>query len=267
MEILGLILALFVGISLGLIGSGGSILTVPILVYILHIDPIIATGYSLFIVGTTALVGGIRQHFQKQVHYKTILLFGIPSVLAVLTTRAFILPLIPDPLFTLGQFTMTKAIAILILFAIVMLRASYAMIKPCRDCNDALPLNQIKFPIKTLLLSGLGVGLLSGLVGAGGGFLIIPVLVLRLKMPMKIAVGSSLFIVAINALLGFLGDFSHFAFYDWKFLFLFTGIAVLGIIIGIFGSTKVDGSKLKSGLGWFVLLMGIYILVKELFFK
>lgn len=266
MEILGYILALFVGISLGLIGSGGSILTVPILVYVFNIDPLTATGYSLFIVGVTALIGGLRQMFQKHVHFKTVFLFGIPSVIAVILTRTFIIPAIPDSIFSIYGFVVTKSIAVLIIFAIVMLRASLAMIKPCQDCTENVSLNQIQFPLAPLLFSGIGVGILSGLVGAGGGFLIIPVLVLRLKMPMKIAVGSSLFIVAINALLGFAGDFSNFPNYNWKFLGLFTAIAIGGIIIGIFVSSKIDGSKLKSILGWFVLLMGIYILVKELVF-
>lgn len=267
MEILGFVLALFVGISLGLIGSGGSILTVPILVYILLIDPLIATGYSLFIVGITALIGGVRQLYKKQVHFKTVLLFGIPSVIAVMLTRIYVIPAVPDEIFRLNGFVLTKSLAILIIFALVMMKASIAMIRPCKDCMDSVELAQIKYPFKTLFFSGIGVGVLSGLVGAGGGFLIIPVLVLRLKMPMKIAVGSSLFIVAINALLGFAGDFNHFSEYDWKFLLIFTSIAVAGIIIGIFASSKIDGSKLKTGLGWFVLIMGIYILIKELLLK
>lgn len=264
---LGFILALIVGISLGLIGSGGSILTVPILVYILGIDPIIATGYSLFIVGSTALAGGIRQYYQKQVHFKTVLLFGIPSVIVVLLVRSLLIPALPDVLFRIGSIEVTKATAILVLFAIVMLRASYAMIKPCPDCQENIDLNSISYPVSTLITQGSLVGLLSGLVGAGGGFLIIPVLVLRLKMPMKMAVGSSLFIIAINALIGFLGDFKHFPVFDWGFLFSFSAIAILGILIGIFLSTRINGARLKSGLGWFVLAMGIYILIRELLFK
>ena len=129
MEILGYVLAVIVGISLGLIGSGGSILTVPILVYIMGVNPVLATAYSLFIVGSTALVGGIQSAFQKRVDFKTVLIFGIPSIAAVYATRMWLMPAIPKEIFSIGTLVITKSIALMLLFAVVMILASISMIR------------------------------------------------------------------------------------------------------------------------------------------
>ena len=265
MEILGYILAVLVGVSLGLIGSGGSILTVPILVYVMGVNPILATAYSLFIVGSTAFVGGIQSALQKKADFKTVLIFGIPSIAAVYLTRMWLVPFIPSELFTIGSLVITKSIGIMVLFAIVMILASVSMIRPCIDCDkaDDEPL-QYNYPM--ILLEGALVGLLTGLVGAGGGFLIIPAFVLLARMPMKLAVGTSLFIIAAKSLIGFIGDIQGGQLIDWKLLGTFTGLAVVGIFIGIYLAKKISGEKLKKSFGWFVLIMGIYIFVKELFF-
>lgn len=261
-QILGYFLAILVGISLGLIGSGGSILTVPILVYIMAVEPVLATAYSLFIVGSTALVGGIKSALLKKVDFKTVLIFGIPSIAAVYLTRAFLVPIIPDVIFTVGTFEFTKPIALMILFAIVMMMAAVSMIKPSKiKIDENLPLIY-NFPL--ILVEGIAVGVLTGLVGAGGGFLIIPALVLFAKMPMKLAVGTSLFIIAAKSLIGFLGDLKSDQPIDWSLLSYFTLASIIGIFIGIFLSKKIEGNKLKTGFGWFVLFMGIYIILKEL---
>lgn len=266
MQILGYVLAIMVGISLGLIGSGGSILTVPILVYIMGVNPVLATAYSLFIVGSTALVGGVQSALQKRVDFKTVLIFGIPSIAAVYATRMWLLPFIPDQIFTIGSLVITKSIALMLLFAVVMILASVSMISPGKnkqqDSNAPLIYN---YPM--ILLEGTVVGLLTGLVGAGGGFLIIPALVLLARMPMKLAVGTSLFIIATKSLIGFIGDLQGVEVLDWKMLGIFTAFAVAGIFIGILLSKKIPGQKLKKGFGWFILVMGIYIIIKELFFK
>jgi uncharacterized membrane protein YfcA len=263
--VLGYILAVVVGVSLGLIGSGGSILTVPILVYIMGVEPVLATAYSLFIVGATALVGGVQSARQGRVDFKTAIIFGIPSIIAVYATRALIVPLIPDHVFTAFGFEVTKPILLMILFAIVMVAASISMIKPQKKTaavdEDALMV--YNYPM--ILLEGAVVGVLTGLVGAGGGFLIIPALVLLAKMPMKKAVGTSLFIIAAKSLIGFTGDLKGSEIIDWKLLGFFTAASIVGIIIGILLAKRIPGEKLKTSFGWFVLIMGVYIIVKELF--
>jgi len=264
MLILGFFLAILVGVSLGLIGSGGSILTVPILVYVMGVNPVLATAYSLFIVGATALVGGIQNARDGRVDFKTALIFGIPSIIAVYITRAYLVPVIPESVFTLFDFEVTKPIFLMVIFAIVMVAASVTMIKPQKNkqLGEEIP---ISYNYPMILLEGSVVGVLTGLVGAGGGFLIIPALVLLAKMPMKKAVGTSLFIIAAKSLIGFTGDLKGSEVIDWKLLLIFTTASVFGIIIGILLAKKIPGEKLKTTFGWFVLVMGIYIIVKELF--
>ncbi|WP_396175974.1 sulfite exporter TauE/SafE family protein [Flavobacterium sp.] len=261
-HLLGYILAVFVGISLGLIGSGGSILTVPILVYIMAVEPVLATAYSLFIVGSTALVGGVQSALLKKVDFKTAIIFGIPSIVAVYLTRAYLVPFLPETFFTFQAFTLTKPIALMLLFAVVMILASFSMIRPSKILVDEHAPMQYNYPM--ILVEGTLVGVLTGLVGAGGGFLIIPALVLLAKMPMKLAVGTSLFIIAAKSLLGFLGDLKGDESIDWNLLLIFTALSILGIFIGISLAKKVEGAKLKTGFGWFVLVMGVYIILKEL---
>lgn len=259
--IIGYFLAVLVGITLGLIGSGGSILSVPVLVYIMGIEPILATAYSLFVVGTTALVGGFQKVTQKLVDFKKVLLFGVPTISAVFLTRKFIVPAIPDVIFSTTTFTLHKSVLIMIVFAVVMISASIRMIKPVKEkiINDDEKLNYFR-----IILQGLFIGLVAGFVGAGGGFLIIPALLFLAKTPMKMAVGTSLFIVAVQSLIGFVGDIRPDQIIDWKVVLIFTGCSIIGVFIGNYLSKKFSGDKLKTGFGWFVLAMGIYILAKEL---
>ena len=257
--IIGYSLALLIGISLGLIGSGGSILTVPILVYIMKVEPFVATAYSLFIVGSTSLVGGIKNYIDKKVDVKAVALFGIPSVITVYITRAFLLPLVPDVI-TIGKWGLDKNIALMILFALVMFTSATKMIKskPQQEIQNQKP------ALSGLLTQGVLIGLLAGTVGAGGGFLIIPALVLFANMPMREAVGTSLCIIAIQSLIGFLGDLGHTDI-DWNMLLIFSSISIIGIFIGIYLTKFVPDKNLKKGFGYFVLTMAIYILVKEVF--
>ena len=263
MEIIGYIASLVIGISLGLIGGGGSILTVPVLVYLFGAEPVLATSYSLFIVGISSLVGAIPKYKQGQVNLKTAMIFGVPAIASVFATRKFIVPAIPKQVLTIGDFTVTKSILLMVLFAILMVFASVSMIRNNKKTETGAGKQVFNYPL--ILLEGLVVGVLTGLVGAGGGFLIIPALVLLSKLPMKQAVGTSLLIIAAKSLIGFTGDVSQYAM-NWKLLLTVSGIAVVGIFIGDALSKKTDGDKLKKGFGWFVLVMGIYIIVKELFF-
>jgi len=260
-EIFGYLGALIIGIVLGLIGGGGSILTVPILVYLLFINPVTATAYSLFVVGVSSLVGAIRNIQKGLVDFRTAIVFAIPAFIAVYTTRRFLVPAIPDKLFSIGDFLVTKNIGIMIFFAIIMLVASISMIKErkAKAVADAV----IVFNYPLIVTEGLIVGVITGIVGAGGGFLIIPALVLLAKLPMKKAVATSLLIIAIKSLIGFIGDIENLDI-DWSFLLIFTGISVLGIFLGIYLSNFIEGKKLKKGFGWFVLIMGVYIIYKEL---
>jgi len=263
MEIAGYIASILIGISLGLIGGGGSILTVPVLVYLFSVEPLLATAYSLFIVGSTALVGGIQNIIKKQVSLKTALVFAIPSFVAVYLTRRYIMPAIPEELFTVGNIEISRASGIMLFFAIIMVAASISMIRDKREdeeCEDCEP----HFNLPMILLEGTVVGMLTGIVGAGGGFLIIPALVLFARVPMKIAVGTSLLIIAAKSLIGFLGDIGSELPIDWRFLITVTVIAIGGIFIGTYLTKFINGKKLKAGFGWFVLIMAAYIIAKEL---
>jgi uncharacterized membrane protein YfcA len=260
--IIGFAAAILIGVSLGLIGGGGSILTVPVLVYILGVNPVLATAYSLFVVGSTSLVGAGTYMRKGLVNYKTALVFAIPSFIAVFLTRKFLVPALPDPLFTVGEAIITKNIGIMVFFALIMLAASYSMItaKKCVDCDEDEP---VVFNFPMIALEGSVVGVITGIVGAGGGFLIIPALVLLAKLPMKLAVGTSLLIIAAKSLIGFLGDLSTQTI-DWQLLLIFTSLSIVGIFIGSALSKKINEEILKTGFGWFVLVMGIYIISKEL---
>ena len=265
LEIFGFGASILIGVSLGLIGGGGSILTLPVLVYLLHLNPVTSTAYSLFIVGSTSLVGSFTYMRKELVNYQAAIVFAIPSFIAVYLTRKYLVPSIPSSLFTVGGFEVTKNIAIMVFFALVMLGASYSMIKDKKEAkrNDS---EELKFNYPLISLEGGVVGILTGIVGAGGGFLIIPALVLLARLPMKMAVGTSLLIIAAKSLIGFVGDMSNMQV-DWTFLLEFTALSVVGIFVGTYMSKYIPGEKLKKSFGWFVLVMGMYIIAKELMFS
>jgi len=266
---IGYAASLIIGIALGLIGGGGSILTVPVLVYLFGVNPVEATAYSLFIVGATSLVGTWPKYKSGEVNLKTALIFGAPSIVAVYLTRAWLVPAIPQNLFNIGSFAFTKPLLIMVLFAVLMVFAAFSMILQ-KKCNPNDPNCQKKeeqppsFNYPLILLEGIVVGTLTGLVGAGGGFLIIPALVLLSKLPMKQAVGTSLLIIAAKSLIGFTGDLQQLTV-NWPLLLSVTALAILGIFVGNKWSKNISPVRLKKTFGWFVLIMGIYILWKELF--
>ena len=259
-EILGFVGAFLIGVVLGLIGGGGSILTVPVLVYLMYINPVTATAYSLFVVGFASLVGAIHNMKKGLVDYRTAIVFAIPAFIAVYITRKFIVPAIPENLFSFGEFMLTKNVGIMLFFSFIMLLASFSMI--WSKSKEILEHDKVSYNYPLIIIEGLLIGVLTGVVGAGGGFLIIPALVLLAKLPMKKAVATSLLIIAIKSLIGFIGDVENMEI-DWGFLSFFTGLSVLGIFAGTWLSKFIDGKKLKKGFGWFVLVMGIYIIIKE----
>ena len=266
MEIAGYIASLFIGISLGLIGGGGSILTVPVMVYLFGVPTLQAISYSLFIVGITSLVGAFNNYRKGQVSLKTAFIFGSTSIITVFITRKFIIPAIPENLFTIGDYTFTLSLVTMLLFAVVMLLASIAMIKGRKKIATTEPVKHSNIQLAKLLGYGVGIGFITGLLGAGGGFILIPALVLLVGLPMKKAVGTSLLIIALNSLIGFLGDLGNVSI-NWKLILTVAAIAIAGIILGGSLSKKIEGEKLKKGFGWFVLIMGIYIIIKEKLLK
>jgi uncharacterized membrane protein YfcA len=257
-EVFGYIAAIIVGLVLGLLGGGGSILSIPILVYLFHIEPAMAGAYSLFIVGVTSFVGAIPKYKQHLVHLKTGIVFGLPSIISIFITRSFIVPAIPDVIMHSGDFVLTKRMFLLGVFAILMVLASVPMIRGKRDIASG----NKRFRTVLVILEGMLIGFLTGLVGAGGGFLIIPALVFLTGLHFKTAVGTSLFIISINSLSGFLGDAMHHQM-DWRLLLTLTGLAIIGILIGNKFSKKISGIRLRMAFGWLTLVTGAYIILRE----
>jgi len=262
-ELLGFVGALVIGVTLGLTGGGGSILTVPVLVYLLGISPVLATAYSLFVVGASSLVGAVAYMKKGLLSYKTALVFATPSFIAAFLSRKYLMPVIPEEILSLGSYTMGKNEALMIFFALIMLVSAISMISNKEKGVKQEVKKELKFNYPMILLVGAFVGTITGIVGAGGGFLIIPALVLLAHLPMKLAVGTSLLVISVNSFFGFLGDISS-QLIDWSFLTGFAAMSMAGIYLGIYLSRFISGEKLKKGFGWFVLLMGIYILIKEL---
>ena len=257
MVILGYILAVIMGLTLGLIGAGGSILTVPILVYLLGVKPVVATGYSLLVVGSAALTGAIRYYRHKLVNIRAALMFAAPAMLTVLATRTYIVPNIPDPIFGIA-----KDIVIMLLFAVLMVVVAIFMLQPVRVKAEKHPDMDFSRVVKLVLASSF-VGLLTGMVGAGGGFLIIPALIALFGLHMKEAIGTSLAVIAINSLIGFNGDIAAGIPLDWRLLLIFLGLTLLGMWIGTTLGKTIEGEKLKKIFGAFTLLIGLAVLAKE----
>lgn len=256
------------GLLLGFIGSGGSMLTVPILVYLFGMKPSVATGYSLLVVGTSAAVGAFSYWRQGLIKARDTFIFVIPSTVMILLTRGFIVPAIPDPVLTLSMHDLSKGMFIMSLFATLMLLAGYLMLKPVMvNSEGAKQYDPYMHPIK-LFLGSVMVGLLAGLVGAGGGFLIIPVLITLFNLRMKQAIGTSLAVIMVNSLLGFQGDLLIAGIeINWSVLGPFLGLAVIGMLLGIKLNHYVDGNKLKRLFGFFMLILGTSIFLSELFME
>lgn len=255
MFVLGLILAVVVGITLGLVGSGGSILTVPIFVYIFGVDPVLATAYSLFAIGTTSVIGGVKGFKNKDVDMDKLLKFGIPSMISVFVTRKYVVPLIPDE-FHFWNYVFTQEEVLMVSFAILMLFAGYAML-------HELTIPKNNFPLVSVILKGIFVGSVTGIVGAGGGFLIIPALTNFFRLSMKKAVATSLVLIAINSTIGLLGDWRRIGEFDWNLLLVYTLLTIVGIFIGFYLCRKIDGTKLKRIFSIVIIAVAVFVLLTE----
>ena len=265
-EAFGYLSALVIGISLGLIGGGGSILAVPVLAYLFSVNEKVATAYSLFIVGVSSLVGGFKKHLKGYVDWKTAIIFGIAAVAGVTLVRYYVVPALPDILFNINEFEFTRRMGMFGLFAVLMIPAAFSMLKKPKEKEQKSD-DTVKYNYSLILIEGLLVGGITGMIGAGGGFLIIPALVILANIDMKVAVGTSLVIIAFKSLIGFfLGDALTMDI-DWAFLAVFTGISLVGIFIGSNLSNFIDGAKLKKGFGYFIFVMAIFIFYMEFFVK
>jgi len=265
MIILGYIAAVLMGMVLGVIGGGGSILTVPILVYLMGVTPDVATGYSLLIVGATAAFGAIRYFKEGLVDVKASILFAVPSIIAVYLTRAFLMPAIPETI-AFQSLTIDKNLGIMVLFAMLMLASAAMMLK--KAYSKSAPATQVienKQPnVGLIVIEGAVVGVVTGILGAGGGFLIIPALVLILGMPMKNAVGASLFIIALKSLLGFIGDLQTGIQLEMPLLPLMLVATFIGMAVSTKVAGKLDGAALQKFFAFFTLVIAVFIMTKEL---
>lgn len=259
----GYILAVLMGIILGLIGGGGSILTFPVLVYFFGVSPNHATADSLFIVGITAFIGAIGYIKNNLTSIRSIIVFGIPSIISIYITKKYIFPPIPGLIPLWSDLVISKDLAVTILFAVLMILASYSMIKPIKVIRQDDYESTDRYRYLLIIIIGLGVGFLAGLVGAGGGFLIIPALVILAKLPMKKAIGTSLVIIVLNSSIGFIGSISDEYTIDWNLLLSIAALSIIGILIGLQLSKYIPGSKLKPAFGWFVLITGLTMLTIE----
>ncbi len=266
MEIFGFIAFLAIGLILGLIGGGGSILGVPVLVYIMYYSAEVATGYSLFIVGLTSLIGALAYLRKGEISAEAIIRFALASLTTVFCVRKFVMPAIPQHM-SLAGIDVSKHILIMVLFAMLILCSSYSMIRK-RKYNR---INEVKWDefsrsplgLPFVILLGVAVGFITGFVGAGGGFIIVPVLIFFLRLSFKKAVGTSLCIIALNSLIGFTGNIGRQEI-DWPFLFTISAICAAGILLGSLLSAKIPSQKLRPAFGWFTLVVGFCILIKEL---
>jgi uncharacterized protein len=259
-NIIGYAAAVLMGGVLGLIGGGGSIMTVPILVYLFKIPPVLATAYSLFIVGLTSIFGMASYIKAGLVNFRVGIIFSIPAMIGVFTARKWIVPAIPKHLFDIAGFSVSKDMGVMFLFAIMMVLASVSMIRPSKEKTEASHAKDSELKkIVFVSIEGLIVGVLTGLVGAGGGFLVIPVLVIFAGLDMKVAVATSLLVISLKSLIGFSGDLGSRAM-DWYFLGGFSVFTIAGALLGAWASKFVPSEKLKPAFGWFVLVMGVFIL-------
>ena len=261
-------LFLLIGLILGLIGGGGSILSVPVLVYLMHYPAEEATGYSLFIVGLTSLIGAFAFIKRGDISFESLVQFAVPSLITVFLVRKFLIPGLAEVFFSIGNFNVTKQVFIMTVFAILILFSSISMIKKHKlnYRHEAMweEFSKSPIPIYFVILLAVFVGFLTGFVGAGGGFIIVPVLLFFLRVPVKKSIGTSLCIIALNSLIGFTGNLGHFDI-NWSVLLLASSICIIGILVGNLISPKISANKLKPAFGWFSLIVGIFVIIKELF--
>ncbi|MCO5247655.1 MAG: sulfite exporter TauE/SafE family protein [Chitinophagales bacterium] len=265
MEYLGYAASVFIGITIGLLGTGSGTLTLPVLVYLFYKDSVAAGAYALFIGGFNSLFASLSYFKDKLVDFKIAAFFGIPAAVSAFLTRAYIIPLIPKEIVRFDNFTLTKGIMFMAIFAVLLILAALSMLNKLKISFNSFPNNK-NAANQFLIIQGVIVGFLTSLVGAGGGFLVVPALVVISKLPMKKAIGTGLVIVAAKSLFGFLGESSE-TLIDWLFISKVCFFVLIGVVIGVALSKRIDGQKLKPVFGWFILFLGVLIFIKEIFMK
>jgi len=262
LHVLGYCFAIVIGLTMGIFGGGGTVMTLPVLVYLFQFDAKVSVAYSLFIVGISSMAGSVKSIFKQEAELKAALVFGLPSLFAVIITRLFLVPHLPEILFSSPAFTLRLDAFLLLLFAVLMISVATFMLKS-RKHTSTIP-EQSNY--LSILWKALAVGLLSGVLGAGGGFIIVPSLMAFYGMDTRRAVATSLLIISANSFIGF---FTHFdaAKTDWEFLSIFSALAIAGIFAGMWLAIKIPATKLKTAFALFVLGMGIYVIIHEIFFR
>jgi uncharacterized membrane protein YfcA len=250
-----------IGLCLGLIGAGGSILTIPVFVYILKTSPVASTIYSMFVVGICSFTGAIIAFTKKLVDIKAAVVFGLPSVAGVFIARKLIFPLVPEQLFSIGSMAITKDVFIMLVLAIIMLIVSIKMLKK-KSANVTVRNAERKNTNAIFFLQGICTGIVTGLLGVGGGFLIVPALLLWLKLPVKTAIGTTLFIITINSAAGFITSYTS-VLIQWPLMIKFAIGAIAGILAGSKLSEKIKADYLKKILAWFIIITSVYVLYKQ----
>lgn len=262
MEVVGYLLAFIVGLVMGLIGAGGSILSSGLMIYIFGLNPMISASYTLLNVGIISLVGSIQYYRKDLVQIRTGLLFAAPAIVTVLYMRAYVVPSIPHIIFESGSMAFSKDLFVKLVFAILMIIIAWNMIT--KKTVETQKANNLNAWMVTLI--GIIVGLLTGIVGVGGGFMIVPALLFFTGLNVKTAVGTSLFIITLNTGVGFFGDFAAGVVYNWAFLIKFISLTVLGMLISGLVVHKVQTEKIKKLFAIVMLFLGTWIIFKELWF-
>lgn len=259
MYIVGLFLSLIIGIVLGLVGGGGSILTVPLVHYFFGESLFLATTYSLFVVAIAAGIGVITRIPKKQIDFRGGIVFVIPSMITAFIVRRYVMSMFPIA-FSVGGFELSRDVSISILLIVVMLYTAF------RTMFSRKPQVGASVGVPVVILFGIFTGLLSGFIGAGGGFIIVPIL-LRMGLDMKKAVGTSMFIIAIQSAVALAGDFSGKALttdnpIDWQLLFLITGVTVVGVIAGSLLQKYFSGGALRKVFSYVLIAVAVGMIIQ-----
>ena len=269
--ILGYFVGMLVGIVMGMFGGGGSLL-LPAMLYLLHFDLKFATAYTTILVGVTALVGVVPRVRQKVIDFPTVIALGIPVATGHLIVRLWLFDVVPDQLFTIGTLAVSKKIFVLSIFASLIFLSSATLLgfigKPVKQKTDLKAKKSFAYYI-SLAVGGLLIGVVPGFTGAGGGVLIVPLLVIFFGLPMRTVVGTSLSIVAFKSFVGFFGgDLIRIGNeMDYQFLIQFSILMITGVVIGSWWSQRFDGERLKRIFAWFLLALAAFIIIYECFFK